>query len=267
VIDDKDIPEDGGVKHLYKKNLKNTICLLYLSGTNTYILRYTGSVDLFLNGQNIFPGQTYTFDHGSTIRGSGMDAIYYNDITNIFSGEKVKLKVSLDARDIYLRFRESEYGIQKFNFHEESGNLVGILGGSGVGKSTLMSVLSGITRPHQGEVLINGYSLYSEGDKSHLKGIVGFVPQDDLLIEELTVYQNLYYSAKMCLDNLSETGLREALDKTLKELDLDEIRNLRVGSSLDKVISGGQRKRSGSQLFFLLMSLLQVSLLSIPTLL
>jgi ABC-type multidrug transport system ATPase subunit len=243
IIDDKDKADEEGVKHLYRKNLKDSLFLLYLSGTNTFILRYTGSADLFLNGQIISPGQTYTFDHGSTIRGSGMEAIYYNDITKIFSGEKIKLEVTLDAKDVYLRFRNSEYGIQKFNFHEESGNLVGILGGSGVGKSTLMSVLSGITRPNKGEVLINGYNLYSERDRSHLNGIVGFVPQDDLLIEELTVYQNLYYSAKMCLDNLTEASLRETLDKTLKELDLDEIRNLRVGSSLDKVISGGQRKR------------------------
>lgn len=243
VIDNNDSFNEEGVKHLFKKNLKNTISLLYISGTNTYILRYSGSLDLFLNGQNIFPGQTYTFDHGSTIRGSGMDAIYYNDITNIFSEEKAKLKVSLIARDVNLRFRNSEYGIRNFNFHEESGNLVGILGGSGVGKSTLMSVLSGITKPLSGEVLINGYDLYSEKDRSHLSGIVGFVPQDDLLIEELTVYQNLYYSAKMCLDNLSEDTLKKALDKILKELELDEIKHLRVGSSLDKVISGGQRKR------------------------
>ncbi len=243
IIDDKDKSDADGVKHLYKKHLKDSLYVLYLSGTNTYILRYTGSVDLFLNGQNIFPGQTYTFDHGSTIRGSGMEAIYFNDITNIFSGEKIKLKVSLDAKDVYLRFRNSENGIQRFNFHEESGNLVGILGGSGVGKSTLMTVLSGITKPDKGEVLINGYNLYSERERKHLNGIVGFVPQDDLLIEELTVYQNLYYSAKMCLDNLTEAELRETLDKTLKELDLDEIRNLRVGSSLNKVISGGQRKR------------------------
>jgi ABC-type multidrug transport system ATPase subunit len=117
------------------------------------------------------------------------------------------------------------------------------LGGSGVGKTTLLNVLSGITKPDSGEVLINGYNLYSEEEKSHLKGVVGFVPQDDLLIEELSVWQNLYYSAKMCLDNLPEPKLREVVNNTLAELDLEEIRNLRVGNSLNKVISGGQRKR------------------------
>ncbi len=47
----------------------------------------------------------------------------------------------------------------------------------------------------------------------------------------------------MCLDNLSEDKLVEVVNKTLSELDLDEIRNLKVGNSLNKVISGGQRKR------------------------
>ena len=232
-----------GAKHLFRANLKEAILLLHIESTNTYILKYSGKEDLFLNGQNIFPGQTYTFDHGSTIRGSGTNTIYYNDISSVFTEETFKIKISLEAKDVYLRFKNSEFGIQNFNFHEESGNLVGILGGSGVGKTTLLNVLSGITKPQSGEVLINGYNLYSEEGKIHLKGVIGFVPQDDLLIEELTVWQNLYYSAKMCLDNLTEAKLLDVVNKTLAELDLDEIRNLKVGNSLNKVISGGQRKR------------------------
>ncbi len=152
IIDDSTESGLAGAKHLYKKNLKDKIFLLYIASINTYILRCTCNNDLFLNGQNIFPGQTYTFDHGSTIRGSGFNAIYYNDVTNIFSEEKIKFKISLDAKDVNLRFKNSENGIHKFNFHEESGNLVGILGGSGVGKTTLMNVLSGMTDPQSGQV-------------------------------------------------------------------------------------------------------------------
>ena len=232
-----------GVKHLYKENFKDTISLLHIETTNSYILKYEGKEDLFLNGQNIFPGQTYTFDHGSTIRSYSANTIYYNDISSVFSNETFKIKISLDASAVNLRFKNSEFGIQNFSFHEESGNLVGILGGSGVGKTTLLNVLSGITEPQSGRVMINGYNLYSELEKVHLQGVIGFVPQDDLLIEELSVYQNLYYSAKMCLDNLPETKLIEVVNRTLTELDLDEIRNLKVGNSLNKVISGGQRKR------------------------
>ena len=243
IINGNNVNEYPGMKHLFRENLKDSILLLHIESTNTYILKYSGKEDLFLNGQNIIPGQTYTFDHGSTIRGSGTETIYYNDISSVFTEETFKLKVHLEAKDVCLKFKNSEFGIQKFNFHEESGNLVGVLGGSGVGKTTLLNVLSGITKPQSGEVLINGYNLYSEEEKSNLKGVIGFVPQDDLLIEELTVWQNLYYSAKMCLDNLSESKLLEVVNNTLAELDLEEIRDLKVGNSLNKVISGGQLKR------------------------
>jgi ABC-type multidrug transport system ATPase subunit len=243
IIDGNNDNKYIGAKHLLRGNLKDSILLLHIESTNSYILKYSGKEDLFLNGQNIFSGQTYAFDHGSSIRGSLSDTIYYNDVSSVFNDATFKLKISIEAINVNLRFKNSEFGIQNFNFHEESGNLVGILGGSGVGKTTLLNVLSGITKPQSGEVLINGYNLYSEKENVHLKGIIGFVPQDDLLIEELSVWQNLYYSAKMCLDNLSEAKLRDVVNKTLAELDLDEIRDLKVGNSLNKVISGGQRKR------------------------
>ena len=100
-----------------------------------------------------------------------------------------------------------------------------------------------MTKPDSGEVLINGHNLYSPEGKQKLKGVIGFVPQDDLLFEDLTVYQNLYYNVKMCLDNLGETGIVDAVDRILVDFDLDVIRDLKVGNPLNKIISGGQRKR------------------------
>ena len=93
-------------------------------------------------------------------------------------------------------FRNSENGLHNIYFHEESGTLVGILGGSGVGKTTLLNVLSGMAKPDSGEILINGNNLYSDSGRAKLSGVIGFVPQDDLLIEELTVFQNLLLQRK-----------------------------------------------------------------------
>ena len=243
IIDNNNEFDRKGIKYLFNENLKGRILFLRIVSTNTFIMRYTGKEDLFLNGQNIFPGQTYVFDHGSSIRGPVVNAIYYNDISGVFTEEAFKLKISIDARDISLRFKDSENGLQKLSLFEESGKLVGILGGSGVGKSTLLNVLNGMTKPDTGEILINGYNLYSPEGKEKLKGVIGFVPQDDLLFEDLTVFRNLYYNAKMCLDGLGETGIREAVDRILVDLDLDVIRDLVVGNPLNKIISGGQRKR------------------------
>jgi ABC-type multidrug transport system ATPase subunit len=152
-------------------------------------------------------------------------------------------RISLTARDVEFRFKNSENGIHSFNLSEESGRLIGIMGGSGVGKSTLLNVLNGSLKPKEGEIRINGLDLYDDKERQKLKGVIGFIPQDDLLMEELTVRQNLYFNAKLCLDNYDEDKLNEVVDQVLLDLDLYEIKDFKVGKPLSKVISGGQRKR------------------------
>ena len=64
-----------------------------------------------------------------------------------------------------------------------------------------------------------------------------------MLIEELTVYQNLLYTARLCFARLTDEEIGQRVEKVLKELDLEEIKGLEVGSPIRKTISGGQRKR------------------------
>ena len=115
------------------------------------------------------------------------------------------------------------------------------MGGSGAGKSTLLNILNGSNAPSKGNVLINGINLHRESEK--LEGIIGNIPQDDLLFEDLTVEQNLFYSTKLCMGQLSDEAIHEKVSATLESLGLAETKNLRVGNALNKVISGGQRKR------------------------
>ena len=130
---------------------------------------------------------------------------------------------------------------RKMNFRVESGNLVGIMGGSGVGKTTLINLLHGKINPTTGNLYINGFDINS--DSEELKGLIGYVPQDDMLIEELTVYENLYYNARLCFGDYNEEQLKSTVDKVLLDLDLYEIKDLQVGDPLNKKVSGGQRKR------------------------
>ena len=227
--------------HITDLNINGELAFLHITSTNTYIISYRGEDALYLNSQNIIPNKNYVFENGSIIKGKRIAPVYYTDIVSRYIHDEGGDKISLIAKDIEFRFKNSSNGIQRFSFAEESGSLVGIMGGSGVGKSTLVGILNGSLPLNSGKITINGYDLYL--DKEYLKGVIGFVPQDDLLIEELTVYQNLYYNAKLCFSNFSEAEIEEVVEKILLDLDLIEIKSLKVGDPLNKFISGGQRKR------------------------
>ena len=75
--------------------------------------------------------------------------------------------------------------------------LVALMGPSGAGKTTLMNALNGYTPPTAGSVLFNGRDLYAH--YAEFQGVVGYVPQDDIMHRDLTVGQALYYTARLRL--------------------------------------------------------------------
>jgi ABC-type multidrug transport system ATPase subunit len=227
--------------HIEDPNIHGQVIILHIESTNTYVLKYEGEDVLYLNAMNITPNRAYVFENGSVIKGGRLSSVYYSDVAGQFIHEPGKPKIVLTAENIEFRFKNSENGIHRFSFSEESGHLIGIMGGSGVGKSTLLNVLNGNLPLNSGKITINGYDLHE--DREYIEGVIGFVPQDDLLIEELTVYQNLYYNAKLCFNNFTEQEISVVVEDILVDLDLVETKELKVGDPLNKFISGGQRKR------------------------
>jgi ABC transport system ATP-binding/permease protein len=243
LIDNRKDFEHNEIKHIFNENLLGNIAVLMIPTTNIYIFRYFGELSLSLNGHNIKPSKSYVFDKGSSIRSAKISPIYYSDVAGKYLQSGKTEKIVYNATDVEFRFKNSTNGIHTFNFCEESGQLIGIMGGSGVGKSTLLNVLNANLKIQSGKITINGYDINNPDDKKNLEGVIGFIPQDDLLIEELSVYQNLYYNAKLCFSQFSENQLTESVDRVLIDLDLYGIKDLKVGGPLNKFISGGQRKR------------------------
>ena len=225
--------------HMFVENLYGKILVLQIESVERFVFKYDGPLNLYLEGNKISANKAYFFKPGSIIKGPNIASIYETEVTKKFLKDKTKVKIVMSGEDLEFQFKNSSNGIQKFNFSEESGHLVGIMGGSGTGKSTLLNLLNGKLEPTSGRVHINGYSVQRAGRE----GVIGYVPQDDLLFDELTVYQNLYFNAKISFSGFSALRLKATVEKVLKDLDLFEIRDLKVGDPLNKSISGGQRKR------------------------
>jgi ABC-type multidrug transport system ATPase subunit len=238
---DSEKSEETAFKHIEREHLGGRIVVLYFPSIRSFFMRYLGTDPLYLNGHNIRPFYAFILANGAILNNQKISPVYYSDIASRFLHERETSGIEFTANSVEYRFRNSTNGIHPFSFTAKSGELIGIMGGSGVGKSTLLNLLNGNLDPLNGEILINGYSLAR--DKDQLRGVIGFVPQDDLLIEELTVFENLYFSASLCFRDFTLRQLMRAVLKVLENIGLSSIRDLKVGDPLNKFISGGQRKR------------------------
>ena len=236
-----DAPKDSQAKHIYSENLTGQIIVFAVKSVNMHLFVFKGIKELMLNGQVLNPNRVHVFSAGSSIRGGKIKPIYYSDIVSIYNYDKTKANIVFEVNRLEYKFNNGTVGLHSMSFLEKSGKIVGIMGASGAGKTTLLNVLNGNLKPSSGEVLVNGINVHR--NNGLLDGLIGYVSQDDLLIEELTVFQNLYYSAKQCFGNYTRFQLYRTVLKMLKNLGLYEIRNMRVGNPLNKRISGGQRKR------------------------
>ena len=228
-------------RHIRIKGFKGQLLVLHIESSGTLILTYDGSMTLYFKGRDIIACRPYLLERGVNIKGQGIEPIYFSRIYKKFVSRKFPQTIFFEGHDIEFLYRNSENGVRKMNFRIESGNLIGLMGGSGVGKSTILNILNGKIKPTTGNLYINGFDIHE--DSEELKGLIGFVPQDDLLIEELTVYQNLYFNARLCFGEYNEEQLNSTVEKILLDLDLFDIKDLQLGDPLNKKISGGQRKR------------------------
>jgi len=124
----------------------------------------------------------------------------------------------------------------------EPGDLVALMGPSGAGKTTFMCALNGIIRPSRGRVLYRNLDLLENFDM--FRTLIGYVPQDDIMHAQLTVYKALYYTAKLRLPpDTTDQQIDQRIRKVLESVGLLDQIHEEIGDAVKKTLSGGQRKR------------------------
>ncbi len=241
VINNKNDNELKQSRHLYSESILGELRVIKVETVNMFFVRYFGNSELYLNGILINKSRSHILNQGSSIRSSRVQPIYYSDIISSFFKDDNAEKIVFNVENLTYKFKGGNMGMHHFSFSEESGRMVGIMGASGAGKSTLLNLLNGAYMPTTGQITINGIDIHREPEK--IEGVIGYVSQDDLLIEELSVFQNLFYNAKLCFDNLTDEQISKRVLEVLISIGLDQAKDLKVGSPMEKTISGGQRKR------------------------
>ncbi len=236
----RETEEGAWCRRFRREGWRAEVVALHSPWTGRLFIRVLdGSVSLDENP--IGPGRFYALEAGAILRDSGGQPAYLCEIERLFAGAAPVPPVRFEAEGVTYRFPGGDQGIHGFSFRETGGRLIGVMGGSGVGKSTLIQLLNGSLRPDTGRVTVNGINLHAH--PGALEGVIGHVPQDDLLFEDLTVRENLDYSARLCLAGWTDERRRERVGQMLRELHQEETADLKVGGPLAKTISGGQRKR------------------------
>ena len=208
--------------------------------TGLLMFTYMGNDTVLLNDVPVLSGCYQVWLQSSVLKGKSGRPVYYSSIISCYDKSDSEVEaVEFCGRDVTFRFPGSDNGMHNLSFNLHNGELLAIMGGSGTGKTTLLSLLNGSMKPQEGTITINGHDI----SEPEAKDLIGYVPQDDLLIEELTVYQNLWFTAKLCFEGMAEEELDRRVMKTLKDLGLDAVKDLKAGSAINKYISGGQRKR------------------------
>lgn len=221
--------------------LHGILAFCYLEQVNLWVVKYLGHENYKLDAAPMLHNQPLGLAKGSSIRGGSLQAIHHAEVLKLMRPQDQERRITFVAEKVSYKFANGKEALHTLDINEESGRLVGLMGPSGSGKSTLLEVLIGLRYPSTGQVRLNGYDVHAR--RKATEGLIGYVPQDDMLVESLTVYQNMYYAAKLSFSQLSDTSIDSLIARTLTDLGIAHLATKLVGAPHDRNISGGERKR------------------------
>jgi ABC-2 type transport system ATP-binding protein len=143
------------------------------------------------------------------------------------------MSLAIEVKRLHKSFGEN-HAVQGVSFAVEQGEIVSLLGPNGAGKTTTISMLSCLLRPDDGDALIMGHSIRT--DAMGVKSVLGVVPQEIALYEDLTARENLTFWGKMY--GLRGSLLKSRVNEVLEVIGLTERAGDRVGK-----YSGGMKRR------------------------
>lgn len=204
-------------------------------------------------------GEYYVFDNKSTngvfvngvkiykpVKLTNKDIFTILNTTFIYSGNQLFYKVNPEGIALNIKNLNKEVPakngkktiLDKVSLGIGANEFVAIIGGSGAGKTTLMTAMSGFDSDVTGNVYCNGIDLRENFQT--LKNVIGFVPQQDIIYENITLKKMLYYTAKL---KMPEDTSKEEINARIRDV-LGMVELLEHQDTYIRRLSGGQKKRA-----------------------
>ena len=145
-------------------------------------------------------------------------------------------KTILSLKNISLSFQNRQI-LENISFEINQGEIFGMLGPNGVGKSTIFNLVTGLIKPDKGDIIIkdekvNNYPIFLRTSKFK----IGYVPQYGGYFYDMTLYENLKAVAEILLKDQRKRA--EKINYLISKFDLSQIRDIKA-----KFLSGGQKKK------------------------
>jgi ABC-type multidrug transport system ATPase subunit len=239
-IEDREQPQIKNINYLPIDNFKGKLLIMYVRPIQSFVIRCIQDDPTYTKKEKLNECSFLIVEPGTSVKLNGQNILTYSDIKRKYIHQNAQRIITLSVNNIKYKPTDNNRNIHTLSAREQTGNLVGIVGKEGVGKTTLLKLLAGYLIPDQGNIEINGYDL--KKNRYLLKDIIGFVPEEDLLFDELTVFDNLWMTAKLYYSNLTHNVIRKKIDQLLIDLALTDIKDVVVGNVLDKNIQPGQRR-------------------------
>jgi len=210
---------------------------------NQYFIEDLDSTNgTFVRGRRLAPNIKVPIKVGDEI-GFGSYTFCFNELGHAVASTGNEISVTAENLAVFV---PGDGGMRELlgqiSLTIESGDLVALMGPSGAGKTTFMCALNGIVQPSGGRVLYRNLDLAE--NFSLFRTMIGYVPQDDIMHAQLTVYKALYYTAKLRLPaDFSESEIDQRIRRVVADVGLTEKIDDLIGDAVKKTLSGGQRKR------------------------
>lgn len=204
------------------------------SGDQFELSDNSSSNGVFVNG--VRKRGKYTLKEKDVIQISNHTLIYTNGMI-FYKNSTQGINIEIQNINKYVNHHKKQI-LNQVSCLIESNEFVAIVGGSGAGKTTLMNAISGFDEKITGDVYFNGIQVQNHFNE--LKSLIGYVPQEDIIYQNLTLRRMLYYTAKLKMpSDTQKSEIEERISQVLEMVELSEQEDTYI-----RKLSGGQKKRA-----------------------